>query len=253
MIDITATLREKHPLAPRVWGFTFDLPPNAGFSFAPGQYVLLKIAGQYRQYSISSPASETQSFELIVEYFEGGLASDFLSNLQPSETAEFKGPAGVFTLKESSKDKIFLATGTGIAPVKSMIDTHFGGMKYKNQENSADHHQLIEKPEFRLYFGVRTWQDMYLYDHFSALAEKYNQFTFDACLSREEDQEHLHRPHVAKGRVNEVMDAWIKSADKNIRDYEFYVCGSDQAAESLKTFLVDCGAEKMCIYFERFS
>ena len=118
--DITATLITKENMAGDVWRFVFRVDGEA-LVFAPGQYVLLKIESAFRQYSISSSPSHGTTFELIVEFIPGGLASTYLGALGEGDSASFKGPAGIFTLKHTPTPKIFLATGTGIAPVKSMV------------------------------------------------------------------------------------------------------------------------------------
>ncbi len=235
--DFTAVLSRKENLAPNVWGFTFDIQDDI-LEFKAGQYVLLKIDGQYRQFSISSTPQNTSQFDLIVEFFEGGLASTFLRNLEIGQPADFKGPAGIFVLNSQDIDKVFLVTGTGIAPVKSMIDSYL-------ESGGTAHVQL--------YFGLKTKNDMYLYDHFVDLVEKYQNFEFKKCLSREENLGDMNSEFVAMGRVNEVYSAYMNATDGyDPKAHEFYLCGSQKVVESLKEYVVGLGVPKENMHFENF-
>lgn len=234
--DFSAKLVSKENLAGNVWGFRFEVIDET-LEFAPGQYLLLKIDGQYRQYSISSSNVDTQHFDLIVEFFEGGLASTYLDNLQIGETAEFKGPAGIFVFKDTGRKKIFLVTGTGIAPVKSMIDSYL-------ETGGTD--------ELNLFFGLKTRSDMYLLDHFSELKAQHANLSCDICLSREENLDGLDENVCSIGRVNQVCDVFIEESGTSYADYDFYLCGSQQIVESLKEFVLGKGVPAEQVYFENF-
>lgn len=234
--DITATLAAKKQLNHNVWEFSFKVN-NDTVEFAPGQYMLLKINDQFRQYSISSSATQQDTMEFIMEYFEGGLASTYLTGLQIGQTAEFKGPAGVFTLRETDRDKVFLATGTGIAPIKSMIETYLekGGQR-----------------QLRLYFGLKNRDEIYLHDEFAALAAQHVNFTYTYCLSREESLEGLDPAHTAQGRVNASLDAYIAQNGGDYNVFEYYLCGSQKIVESLKEELFAKGTTTDNTFFENF-
>lgn len=234
--DFSATLISKENLSGNVWGFTFEMNEGETLECAPGQYVLLKIEDKYRQYSIASQAGVISRFDLIVEFFPGGLASTYLDGLAVGQAAGFKGPAGIFTLKQSDRPKVFLATGTGIAPVKAMIDTYLAA-------GGHEHMYLL--------FGLKTRADMYLFDHFAQLAQDHANFDFDVCLSREEGLDGLDAQHVATGRVNQVYDVAVEEgADPFAADY--YLCGSKEIVESLKEYVTGLGVAKEQIHFENF-
>ncbi len=102
------------------------LPANNQFTFWPGQYldVLLKD-NQSRSYSIATAPTETEYLELHVRQQPNGLFSNIVfGGLQEKAIMRVKAPLGSFTLaKDSNKPKIFMATGTGFAPIKSMLST----------------------------------------------------------------------------------------------------------------------------------
>lgn len=235
--DHTAILRSKKQLAGHIWSFVFDLPPGDETIFEAGQYMILKVGTNYRQYSIATPSSHRNSFELVVEILEHGVGSDFLKNLPEGGEAQFKGPAGVFILRnvQPPADKIFLATGTGIAPIKSMILTHL-------QENRPGN--------LHLFFGLRMRQDVYFEQEFTELAQKYPQFSFNICLSKEPSLEGLSQFFVL-GRVNVGLESLWKH--RGLGEYEYYICGSKTSVDSLKDYVIGRGVPAEKVFFERFT
>ncbi len=234
--DFTATLIAKKNLSGQVWKFDFQVDGEP-LVFDPGQYVLLKIESAFRQYSICSSPVAGSRIEFIIEFFPGGLASTYLDALPVGGSASFKGPAGAFTLKQTPTPKIFLATGTGIAPVASMV-------------RSALQKAIGES--LYVLFGLKTRSDIYLYDEFKALAEANKQFDFDICLSREENLDGLDVEHVALGRVNHVLDVYFEESGRNRNDFEYYLCGNNDIVLSLREYCLESGIAKEKIFFEIF-
>lgn len=242
--DYTTTLTQKDQLTENIWRFVFSLEKGESIDFIAGQYMLLKINDSYRQYSISSPTYQKESFEIILEVVPGGLASTYLKNLNVGEVAYFKGPAGVFTLNHSERNKIFLATGTGIAPMKSMIDTSL-----HNDDVSSD------KPDLYLLFGLKTKQDMYLYEEFRQLASQHARFHFFICLSRAEDLNGLDPRYSRIGRVNKYLNGQFVEgfSSQTLNDNEYYICGSRPIVDSLREFLISLGINREVVFFENFT
>jgi len=117
----------KQYLTRDVWLFRFQLQESSELHFIAGQYMILLIpqntdASLRRLYSIASSERQIDSFELIIKLVDGGIGSAYLAKIQIGDLVDFQGPAGQFALKENNNSKIFLATGTGIAPMLSMID-----------------------------------------------------------------------------------------------------------------------------------
>ena len=233
--DYVTILQSKEHLIGEVWKYVFTLPEGEALIFEAGQYVILKIGTNYRQYSIMSPTYQKTSFDLVVELFEHGVGSDFLRNIQVGAQAQFKGPAGVFVLRNSPYNKIFLATGTGIAPVRSMIMTH-----------------LAEKRPGNLYlfFGLKYHGDVYFEHEFEELARNNPQFQYKICLSQEQAVEGLGECF-ATGRVNISLEKLWEAQPAG--ELEYYVCGSKGAVDSLKDFVIAHGAQQDRVFFERFT
>lgn len=232
--DYNPILLNKQALTKNVYLFEFGLKDQE-IRFVAGQYLLLKVRDHYRQFSIATKESVTDRFEMIVEIFETGLASSYLSTLSVGGQAFFRGPAGVFTLRDSSHDKIFLATGTGIAPIKSMIESYLekGG-----------------QGRLHLYWGLRHKTDIYLQENFLNLKKNYPNFDFSICLSQEKQPiDNLFK----SGRNTAVFDWEIKQHGLNILSYDYYLCGSPKSVEGMEEFLLGYSVGKEQIYSEKFS
>ena len=143
-------LVKKTKLTEVVYLFQFSLVDPLSINFLAGQYLILLVPSAEgeikRLYSIASSPTRTDSFELVVEVVENGVASNYLRNLEIGAEVKFQGPAGAFTLKENNNNKVFLATGTGIAPVRSMI---------KKLEITNNKSQIF------LYWGLKYVKEIY--------------------------------------------------------------------------------------------
>lgn len=224
------TLTEKKHLVNNVYLFTFKLLNPGEISFEAGQYLMLKVPknGSFvsRLYSIASAPSVKDSFEFIVEIIPGGLASTMLDGLVVGQEVEFQGPAGLFTIKDKVRKKIFLITGTGIAPVRAML------------KSGIDN--------FELFWGVKTLKDLYLFDEMK-------QFNPKICLSRETDLSMIpeeDRKYFCLGHVNDCFEKM--SGLESSRDAEFFLCGGRLTVESLRLYLLGKNVPPENIRFEKF-
>ena len=125
---ITAPLADVAPLTPRSRFLAVDLREQT-FDFLPGQAVLLGGHGQHlrRPYSIAcSPerAAETRRLELLIALEQGGTAGPHLPDLRPGAVVDVEGPLGTFVFPDgaTAPHLLFVAGGTGISPLRAMID-----------------------------------------------------------------------------------------------------------------------------------
>ncbi|WP_041651546.1 2Fe-2S iron-sulfur cluster-binding protein [Marinomonas posidonica] len=97
------------------------LPPTANFQFIEGQYLDVIWNSIRRSYSIASISSEKE-ITLLIKRFENGQMSDYWFNkILANDLLRIEGPKGTFFLRDADTPLIFLATGTGIAPIKSIL------------------------------------------------------------------------------------------------------------------------------------
>lgn len=147
------------------------LTDRASFRFAAGQYLSLEVPGApQRNYSIASRPDE-ELVELHVRAVPGGLTSGLIhASLATGDKVRIEGPAGSAYLREAHAGPIVaLAGGSGLAPIKSIVE--------------AALHAGMEQP-IHVYFGARAERDLYLVEHFRALARQFRNLAFVPVLSQ---------------------------------------------------------------------
>jgi len=238
---LKTTLSSKQQLAPDVWLFRFDLSQGQQLNFAAGQYLILMIGEEQRRlYSISSPVDQKDSFELLVKLLPQGVGSDYLRALEPGQRAFFQGPAGLFTLRSIDKAKVFLAAGTGLAPIRSQIHS------YLNQGGQA---------QVFLFWGLKRKADLYLFDELRGLTSRHPNFHFVVCLDQEDKFLGLDVDLFHRGRVDRAFTEFVKERkldQKQLNEFEYYLCSGREIVEALKIFLESLGINKENIFFDKF-
>jgi len=246
LISYQTQLTKKVNLAGNVYLFEFSLVEPKEISFLAGQYLILSVPHKEksfsRLYSIASPSWQKNTFELVVELIEEGMGSTYLKNLKIGDQVFFKGPAGIFTLKKTDKNKVFFATGTGIAPIRSMIK-EFQNSNFKTQKQNQKF----------LFWGLRKKEDVYFLEEFKKIKEEDKNFEFKICLSKEENLNPVESRFFSLGHVDYVFEKELypKIKDK-IAEFEFYLCGGRGVVESLRQFLLQKNIPQSSIFFEKF-
>ena len=188
-----------------------QLPASERFQFLAGQYLefLLKD-GQRRAYSIANAPEQEGPLELHIRHLPGGLFTDFVFGakepaLKEKDILRFEGPLGSFFLREDSKKPlIFLAAGTGFAPIKSIIEQ----MQAKK----------IQKP-ISLYWGGRRPSDLYMNDLCEAWAKDLPDFKYIPVISDALPED------AWSGRSGFVHHA-VMADHPNLKNFQIYACGA---------------------------
>lgn len=125
-VTYTATIERISEIAPDTRAFRLRLPPDAGFTFAPGQFVscLLPVGGTtlFRPYSLASSPEDLPALEICLNRVPGGQGSGYLFGLDPGATLNFTGPWGTFRLdSQPEMETIFIAAGPGVVPIRPML------------------------------------------------------------------------------------------------------------------------------------
>src|SRR5918999_6497095 len=136
-------------LAPDVMRIRLKLPANERLQFLAGQYVdILMRGGMRRSLSMANPPHDDALIELHLRNYGGPFSDHVFNKMKEKEILRFEGPLGTFFLRdESAKPIIFVASGTGFAPIKAMIEHAL----YKG----------VTRP-ITLYWGGRRRTDLYL-------------------------------------------------------------------------------------------
>ena len=243
--------------------FEFVIDGLESFSFAPGQFVSAVAHDengkqQTRAYSIASAARENR-FELCVNRVENGFFSNHLADLPDlpvGGSVQLHGPHGHFVLQEPITDSIFVATGTGIAPMRAYAQWLF-------PENGEDRSQ---GKDIWLVYGTRYETDMYYHQEFEALAARKPNFHYLATLSRAQDswtglrgyvQDHVAR--IVEERAARLgltlpqppADPAIPAKDLRFDIYA-YICGLNNMVSGVRELLTQYGWHRKQIVFERY-
>lgn len=139
-------------LSPDVLKVELRLPPNSEFWYHAGQYIeVIGNGGMRRSYSVANAPRASGPLELHVRQVPGGAMSDYwFTRAKVNDLLRFNGPLGTFFVREiTAQDLVFLATGTGIAPIKGMLEA-LGNLTYEEQPRSVT-----------VYWGGRTPSDIY--------------------------------------------------------------------------------------------
>lgn len=193
------------------------LPANERLQFFAGQYIDFQLKdGRTRSYSIANPPHDDALLELHIRHVPGGrFSGQVFGALKARDILRLKGPLGSFFIREDSdKPMLFIAGGTGFAPIKGMLQHAF-----------AEHRDR----EMVLYWGVRSLKDLYMAELPRQWAAEHPNFSFIPVLSipRPEDR--------WQGRTGLVHDA-VLADFADLSGYQVYACGApamvDRAREA---------------------
>jgi CDP-4-dehydro-6-deoxyglucose reductase, E3 len=111
-------------LAPEIVRVVLKTPPTSPMRFLPGQYIDVIANGVRRSYSLANAPRGDGLLELLIKRYPGGHLSRFwFEQAKPNDLLRIEGPFGTFFLRDAAPTNIlFLATGTGIAPVKALLE-----------------------------------------------------------------------------------------------------------------------------------
>jgi ferredoxin-NADP reductase len=233
---LTTHLLRTQPLSALTRHLEFEVKGVARFGFVAGQWLSFKTNkpdGEEitRAYSIASSPSEDNRFALCLNRVQDGFMSNFLCDMKEGAEIRCQGPFGDFILRPPLRDTIFIATGTGIAPLRSML------------------HWLLADParhqdkQFWLVFGNRTEKDIYYHDEFLALAGKHANFHYLPTLSRGGPEW-----QGLRGYVQEHVPAIVQGRT----DMHAYICGLDKMIKSNRELLKGLGWDRKSILYEKY-
>ena len=231
-----ARLRQSREIAPGVRHFEFEVLDVERFDFNPGQFVSLsaEVGSAYigtkiitRAYSLASMPNGNR-FELCLNLVEGGHFSSLLFDMKPGDTVDMAGPVGFFVWRQPMSEAILVATGTGIAPFRGMLQQRFAsGVQAK----------------VHLVFGVRYEASLMYREEFERLASEHGEFTFWPVLSRP--------PADWQGRSGHVQEHVMEALGER-RDVDIYICGLKAMVDDLRGRLKAAGVDRKRLIYEKY-
>ncbi len=210
------------------------LPVSERLQFRAGQYIdILMKDGKKRSFSIANAPHEEGFIELHIRHQPGGSFSEYVfTTMKEREIMRFKGPQGTFFLREDSdKPIIFVASGTGFAPIKGIVEHA---------------RQIGLNREMVLYWGARTKADLYMAGHASEWQAGMPNFTFIPVLSDALPED------AWQGRTGYVHEAVLADFD-SLAGYQVYACGAPVMVEAAhRSFIAERGLPEDEFYSDAF-
>ncbi len=202
------------------------LPPTAELKFLEGQYIdVIGPEAIKRSYSIANSGDEKRLTLFIKKVDEGKLSQYWFEQAKENDLLRIEGPKGSFFFREKKKNIILLATGTGIAPIKAMLDRLA---------------RLVDVSDMAvsLYWGNRQPCDFFSEPNYPTLDLRYQ-----PLLSKANE--------AWCGRTGYVQDAVLMD-DYDLGDAHVYACGSLLMIEAAKKLFLEHGLDDKHFYADAF-
>ena len=196
--------------------FEIKLSRPGTFHFISGQRISLKYKNLERDYSLASAPDEPH-LTLCIRYIESGRLTRFLGDAVTGARLSFSAPHGYFTFKPSPRPAVLVATGTGIAPFRSMVGSGV--------------------TDILLLHGVTHPDELYYADYLHSAVKHYL-----PCISEPNELSE----NYFSGRVTAYLQTHV---DPGI--YDFYLCGRNEMIRDA-TLLIDERFPGSFIYTEQF-
>lgn len=227
--DYRAALKEVVPLAPEIALFRMGLDRPA--IFRPGQYAILTLRpGLRRAYSMANLPG-TREVEFIARRYPGGAGSRALFELTPGNTVDLELPYGSAYLRDTDRPLVFVAGGTGIAPVLGLTRrwAASGGGIGKG---------------LHIFYGARTPQDLVCLDDLHALIRGFPGARLVAAVNEGSPG--------WSGEVGFITDALVRRLPGEWDQYEWYVAGPPAMVHSVLRLLEARGVPVTQVHYDSF-
>lgn len=218
---------------------TLKLLDPTEIRFRAGQYIQFQVPeyelskeSVYRAYSVASQPSVKDSVELEIRLVPNGICTTYVfEHLKEGERITINGPYGEFFLRESDREIVFIAGGSGMAPVKSILYD----MREKGSTRRA-----------RYFFGARAVRDLFLVEEMKQLEKDLPNFRFIPALSEPAENDNWTGD---TGLITDVLDKHLDSGD----NVEAYLCGSPGMIDASISMLTKNGIPQELIYYDKFA
>jgi Na+-transporting NADH:ubiquinone oxidoreductase subunit F len=214
-----------------------EAPPE--IAMKAGQYIQLETPPYgktsepvYRAYSGASSVSEKKVIELIIRRVPNGICTTYVFEvLEEGDTVRINGPYGEFYLRESDREIVFIAGGSGIAPVRAIL---FQMAEQRNPRKAAFFH------------GANELRDLYLVDEMVEFEKIVPNFRYIPSVARPKPEDNW------QGETGLVTNA----ADRHVSDassQEFYLCGPPAMIDAAIGMLKTKGLSDDRTFFDKFT
>ena len=228
---IRALVEQVRALTADVLQLRLVLPETANVVYQPGQHMNIVFDdGRHRSFSMAS-RPDGRCIDFHVRRIAGGrFTGGDLGRLKAGDALDVELPLGAFRFHaEDYRPLLMVATGTGLAPLKSMLES------------------LLDDPDcppVSLYWGMRTAADLYLHEQIQSWSPRLYEFRYVPVLSRADDAWRGRRGHVQQAVVEDLDD---------LSEHSIYLCGSPDMIAQAKAAFIARGASTEHLYAEGFS
>jgi CDP-4-dehydro-6-deoxyglucose reductase len=230
-----ARIAKLEKVADDVIVMSLQLPASDRLQYLAGQYIEFMLRdGQRRSYSLANAPFKDELMTLHIRHMPGGLFTDAVfTTAKERDILRFEGPMGTFFLREdSSKPMILLASGTGFAPLKALIE-------------QAVHNKSERK--MTLYWGGRRPQDLYMDALCRKWAAELPNFTYVPVVSNAAAEDNW------QGRSGFVHRAVIED-HPDLSGHQVYACGAPIVVESAqRDFIAQCNLPEAEFFADAFT
>lgn len=214
-------------------GIQFRLIAPDIIDFKAGQYIDLLVPGtnEWRSYSMANPPSRNNAIEIMIKLMPGGLFSDYVDQqLKPGQRLTLQGPYGSFHLRETEREAIFIAGGSGMAPILSLL------------------RDMAEKDNKRVvtyFYGARTRRDLFQLEELRGLEQQLANFRFTPALSEPTPED------IWDGETGLITDV-VKKLVGTGAGKEAYMCGPTAMIDAAIATLTRLGMPEAHIFYDKF-
>jgi CDP-4-dehydro-6-deoxyglucose reductase len=224
--------------APDVAVLRLQLPANQAFRYHAGQYVEFILAGGVRRsYSMANAPDQLgtpPAIELHIRHMPGGVFTDQVFNtLKEKDILRMEGPFGSFFLRtDSAAPIVLLASGTGFAPIKAIIEQ----LRANGDQRTVT-----------LYWGCRSRADLYQHDWAEQMAREMPNLRYEPVLSEPADGD------AWRGRVGLVHQA-VMADWPDLSGHQVYACGAPVMVDAAqRDFVARCGLPTEAFFADAFT
>lgn len=214
---------------------SLQLPANERLQYRAGQYIEFMLKdGKRRSYSMAIAPHKDELLSLHIRHMPGGFFTDqVFGSMRERDILRFEGPLGTFFLREDSdKPMVLLASGTGFAPLKAIIE----------------HSQYINSTRpMVLYWGGRRPQDLYMDALCRQWAQEMPHFSYVPVISDAQAEDQW------EGRTGFVHQA-VMADLPDLSGYQVYACGAPVMVEAARRdFVAQCQLPDDEFYADSFT
>ena len=231
---LPARVQKMQRLASDIMLIELKLPAAERLQFLAGQYIdILLKDGSRRSFSMANAPHNDAALQLHMRNYGGPFSTHVFSTMKERDILRFEGPLGTFYMRDNTeKPAILLASGTGFAPVKAMLEHAF--------------HSHCTRPLI-LYWGARKRADFYMHELVEQWTREHHHFKYVPVLSEPLPEDEW------QGRTGFVHQA-VMDDMADMSGCQVYACGVPAMVESAhREFVAQCGLPETEFFSDAFT